>query len=224
MAQSWKLAWPGTWLEVSVIIHNNSDSKSSSSKSADGSEGGERRRERSGLYLCKYTKLIQYKFYLIRFCYIVCLMYMCFRRRSQWPRGQRRRSTAARLLRLWVRIPPEAWMSVCCKCCVLSGRCLCDALITPPEESYRMWCVVVCDPEASRMRRSWPALGCRATENICICVCVCVCVCARARALDASAKLLRAAVSFVMSLFPFYMKTFVDMYHADLYWWWNFIQ
>jgi hypothetical protein len=26
--------------------------------------------------------------------------------RSQWPRGLRRRSTAARLLRLWVRIQP----------------------------------------------------------------------------------------------------------------------
>ena len=32
------------------------------------------------------------------------------KRRSQWPRGLRRRSTAARLLRLWVRIPPGAWM------------------------------------------------------------------------------------------------------------------
>ena len=32
--------------------------------------------------------------------------------RSQWPRGLRRRSTAARLLRLWVRIPPGAWMFV----------------------------------------------------------------------------------------------------------------
>jgi len=37
----------------------------------------------------------------------------------------RRGSTAARLLRLWVRIPPRAWMYVCCECCVLSGRCLC---------------------------------------------------------------------------------------------------
>ena len=34
--------------------------------------------------------------------------------RSQWPRGLRRRSTAARLLRLWVQIPPGAWMLVCC--------------------------------------------------------------------------------------------------------------
>jgi len=35
----------------------------------------------------------------------------------------------------------------------------CDKLITRPEESYRLWCVVVCDLETSRMRRPWPALG-----------------------------------------------------------------
>jgi hypothetical protein len=39
-------------------------------------------------------------------------------RRSQWPRGLRRGSGAARLLRLWVRIPQGAWMFVCCECCV----------------------------------------------------------------------------------------------------------
>ena len=65
------------------------------------------------------------------------------------PRGLRRRSAGARLLRLWVRIPPMAWMSVCCECCVLSGRGLCDELITRPEESYRLGCVVVCDLETS---------------------------------------------------------------------------
>ena len=30
---------------------------------------------------------------------------------------------------------------------MLSGRGLCDELITRPEESYRLWCVVVCDLE-----------------------------------------------------------------------------
>ena len=30
---------------------------------------------------------------------------------------------------------------------MLSGRGLCDGLITHPEESYRLWCVVVCDLE-----------------------------------------------------------------------------
>ena len=79
--------------------------------------------------------------------------------RSQWPRGLRRRSTAARLLRSWFRIPPGALLSVCCECCVLSGRGLCDGLITHPEESYRLWRVVVCDQETSNTRRLKPATG-----------------------------------------------------------------
>jgi len=58
-------------------------------------------------------------------------------------------SSAARLLRLWVRIPPGVWMSVCCEYCVLSGRGLCEELITRPEESYRLWCVVKCGLETS---------------------------------------------------------------------------
>ena len=49
-------------------------------------------------------------------CYLIIVMdHYC---RSQWPRGLRRRSAAARLLRSWVRIPPAAWMfvvsAVCC--------------------------------------------------------------------------------------------------------------
>jgi len=86
--------------------------------------------------------------------------------RSQWPRGLRRRSAASRLLRLWVRVPSGvAWMFVCCECCVLSGRGLCDELIARLEESYRVWCVVVCDLETSRMRRPWPVLDRSATGN-----------------------------------------------------------
>jgi len=56
-------------------------------------------------------------------------------------------------------------MFVCCECCVLSGRGLCDELIAPPEESYRLPCAVVCDQETSRMRGPWPALGRSATEK-----------------------------------------------------------
>jgi hypothetical protein len=41
-------------------------------------------------------------------------------------------------------------MDICCLLlCVLSGRGLCDELITRPEESYRLWRVVVCDQETS---------------------------------------------------------------------------
>ena len=58
---------------------------------------------------------------------------------------------AAHLLRSWVRIPPGAWIFVCCECRVLSDRGLCDELITHPEESYQLCCVVVCDLETSRI-------------------------------------------------------------------------
>jgi len=40
-------------------------------------------------------------------------------------------------------------MSICCMFCALSGRGLCDELITRPEESYRLLRVVVCDQETS---------------------------------------------------------------------------
>jgi hypothetical protein len=76
--------------------------------------------------------------------------------RSQW-------SAAVRLLVLLVRMPPGAWMSVSCECCVLSGRVLCLGVITRVEESYRVWCV--CDREASILRRPWPTRGCCAIEK-----------------------------------------------------------
>ena len=84
--------------------------------------------------------------------------------RSQWQHGLRRRSPAARLLRLWVRIPPGAWMFVCCDCCVLSGRGLCDELITRLERSPTDCGASLCDLETSWMRRSWLTGGCR-TKN-----------------------------------------------------------
>jgi hypothetical protein len=84
---------------------------------------------------------ILYYYYYYYYYYYCC--------RSQWPLGLRRRSTATRPLRLWVWIPAEAWMFVCWDCCVLSGRGLCDGLVTRPEESYRLWRVVVCDQETS---------------------------------------------------------------------------
>jgi hypothetical protein len=41
-------------------------------------------------------------------------------------------------------------MDVCCDCCLLSGSGLYDGLITRPEESYRLWRVVVYDQETSK--------------------------------------------------------------------------
>ena len=49
------------------------------------------------------------------------------------------------------------WMFVCCECCVLSGRGLCDGLITRPEESYgclSVVSVVCCQVEVSASGRS----------------------------------------------------------------------
>ena len=86
--------------------------------------------------------------------------------RSQWPHGLRRRSAAARLLRSWVWIPPSG-MDVCplWVSCVLSGRGLCDELITSPKESYRLCSFVMCDLETSWMRRPWPTGGCCAKNK-----------------------------------------------------------
>ena len=80
-------------------------------------------------------------------------------RRSHWPRVLMRGAAAAGVVRLWVRILPRAWLFVGHECCVLSGRSLCYVLITRPEESYPLWCVVVCNLETSRMRTPWSALG-----------------------------------------------------------------
>ena len=38
-------------------------------------------------------------------------------------------------------------------------------MITRPEDSYRLWWVVVCDLETWWMRRPWPALGRSATKK-----------------------------------------------------------
>ena len=134
-------------------------------------------------------------------CKFLCMYISC---RSQWPHGLRRRPAAVRLLRSWVRIPPGAWMSVCC---VLSGRGLCDGLITRPEESDRLWCVVVCDLETSRMRRSWPALGRSATgKKKCISWCanqmtnyICCqhCICSDLLRLDAKTLTAHAQFNFL---------------------------
>ena len=50
-------------------------------------------------------------------------------------------------------------MFVCCECCVLPGRRLCDELITRPEESYRLWCVVVCDLENLKNEEAMARVG-----------------------------------------------------------------
>jgi hypothetical protein len=57
-------------------------------------------------------------------------------------------------------------MFVCYECCVLSGRNLCDELITRPEEFYLVWCVTECDSKASIMRTYWLTGSCCTVVNI----------------------------------------------------------
>ena len=51
---------------------------------------------------------------------------------------------------------------------MVSGRGLCDGPIPSPEESYRLWCVIVCDLGTSSMRRPWAVLGCCAGNKFCM--------------------------------------------------------
>jgi hypothetical protein len=53
-------------------------------------------------------------------------------------------------------------MSVCLFF-VLSGRGLCDGLVSRPEESYRVWCVIV--KPRKKMTRPRPPRGCRAIQK-----------------------------------------------------------
>jgi len=63
----------------------------------------------------------------------------------------------ARLLRLRVRMPLEAWISVSYECCVLSRSGPSVGLVTRSEESYRGGCVlrVISKPQ------QWRGLGLR---------------------------------------------------------------
>jgi hypothetical protein len=85
---------------------------------------------------------------------------------------------------------------VCCECCVLSGRGLCDGLISRPEESYRLWCVVVCDLENlvnEEALAHWGLSRQKQTNKTFEYVLL---------FLDSIAKFRKATVSFVMSVFP----------------------
>ena len=95
------------------------------------------------------------------------VLYSCiYKNRSQWPRSLRRGFADARLLRMWFRIPPGAWMSFSCECCVQSGRGICVGLITRPEESYMsVLCPTYHEREASIMWRPWPSRGCCGMGN-----------------------------------------------------------
>ena len=76
------------------------------------------------MWVCEFYYYYYYYYYIYIYIYLL-LKASRGSCRSQWPLGLRLRSAAARLLRLWVQIPPGAWMFVCCE---LSGRGLCYEL------------------------------------------------------------------------------------------------
>ena len=83
----------------------------------------------------------KWKEYQLKACKQIYLLEMFIQ--SQQPRCHRRRYADSSLLSLQVRIPLELLKALSFKCCALSGRGLCDGLITHPEDSYRV-CVCVC--------------------------------------------------------------------------------
>jgi hypothetical protein len=100
------------------------------------------------------------KFIYVQSCiYLRIWLIKCTKYWSLWSCGLMRIFAAASLLRLQVRISSGARILVCLNVVrLLSGRDLCDELITRPEESYRLWCVVVCDLETTIISRPWPVL------------------------------------------------------------------
>jgi len=50
-------------------------------------------------------------------------------------------------------------MFVCFDCCVLSGRGLCDEMITRPEKYSRLWCVIVCVLENLKNEEAMTQVG-----------------------------------------------------------------
>jgi hypothetical protein len=83
--------------------------------------------------------------------------------RSQWPRGLRRGSTAARLLGLWVRIPPgHGCLSlVSVVCCQVEVSTTGWSLVqrSPTECGVSKKCAIV---KPRKLRRPWPPRDCLA--------------------------------------------------------------
>jgi hypothetical protein len=91
--------------------------------------------------------------------YLELLNYWTRKRRLRWPSGLWRVTAAACLVRLWVRVPAVAWMSV-----VLSVLC-CQVEVSSSgwslvQESPTDCDVSECDREAWIMRRAYPTRGC----------------------------------------------------------------
>jgi len=89
----------------------------------------------------------------------------------------------------------------------LSGRGLCDELITRPEESYRLWCVVVYDLETSRIGAPYIYDISNLRVNICIMCTVFVCLESCAASSDSLSPTLRDSASILLDILSFKYET-----------------
>jgi hypothetical protein len=67
---------------------------------------------------------------------------------------------------VWRREPDSVMNVLCCK-----EEVSAKGLISCLEDSYRLWCIVVCDLKTCGMRRPWPTklnLNWSSTTHICI--------------------------------------------------------
>jgi hypothetical protein len=95
----------------------------------------------------------------LRFGFLTLMRINCVHVSGRAVRGEDLRAGIAGL-------NPAGGMDVCLMLVLCVVRySLCEGLIPRPEESYRLWCVIVCDLETSIMRRPWLALGCCARKK-----------------------------------------------------------
>jgi hypothetical protein len=69
---------------------------------------------------------------------VVFMVFLLDKNRCLWPLGLGRRPVVARVLGLRVRIPREAWMSVCCEimCCQVTASKECGLEVNTDKTKY----------------------------------------------------------------------------------------
>ena len=71
------------------------------------------------------------------------IRFRTFAKRSQWPRDLRRRSVAALMLRMWVRIPPgHGWVSVVIVLCRQVSATSRTLIQRSPTDCGALLCVI----------------------------------------------------------------------------------
>jgi hypothetical protein len=107
----------------------------------------------SSFFIYHRRRVILVKNSIIKYTTSIFSVAISLNCRVQWPRGLRRGSAAAHLLRFWFRISPEARSLVSVVCCHIEVSASGWSLV---QRSPTACDVSVCDRKASKMRRPWP--------------------------------------------------------------------